>query len=356
MNIDTQKKRTTIEVVAGTIIKQRELDKCLKEQLVERGGVPSTLHIKFDWSKAQFADLATLIWFLVLLDQLKRQEYDISLRLPDPKQNYRFWSFLLRWHFFEVLKCVDHPANILPGSQLCWLEMNPKYTTSSVIDEDGNLQQALTLRLLEISSFKIKADRTSELYVDEDFDPYIELWKKIIILQALGNWCGWSVQDAQKFVSKTVIEFLQNAKHHSSCSWVLSGFNVDNKNLMLAVSDNGNGIPEVLRNILGQNTELKTKIQNMSDAQLIKYFTEPSMILDSELIRLSTRGVISTQGEQPGRGLYYCKKLILEKGGELRIRSGSGCVVFSPDGREKSSDGLFKSAGTTIRVIIPRKA
>lgn len=362
MNSVTSASRSVVQIKCGSTLKQRELDKRLTEAFSR---VPNSsamdLRVILDWSEVQFADLATLIWCLVFLDQLKSQGCDLALKLPDPNpvgsSGHRFWSFLIRWRFFDALQCVDHPANLLPDDQVDWLDMAPKYQISHRPDQDGNIQQAQTLRLLEICSFRLKLGPTvhSEEF-RRAFDPYVELWKKIVIIRALSNWCQWSEQDAHKFVAKTVVEFLENARDHSGGAWVLSGFNVDNKNLMLSVGDNGSGIPDTLRTALSQNKARKDQVEQMSDADLIRYFTAPKMILDSELIRVSTKGVIPTPEGRPGRGLYYCKQMILDNGGELRIRSGSACVEFLPNGKERPTDGLYKCMGTTIRVTIPRKA
>ena len=351
-----------IEVKAGHELKQRLLDESLLEAgLTLKDRPTSKIRVVFDWSDVIFVDLATIVWALVLFDQLKSQGYELLLRLPNPEKigsdPWRVWSFLWRWRFFEALKCIDHPANILPESQIGWLENgDSKYVVGHIKDQDGNILQASTNRLLEITSFLLKPNA---FITDQKalciFDPYVELWKKKIIIQALMNWCRWSEEEALKFVIKIVAAVLENAGEHSGGTWVLSAFSVDKKNLLLGFADNGNGIPDALRAFIERNVYLKERLGGMSDADLIKYFTQPELIIDSELIRFSTKGVLPTREGRLGRGLYYCKQMILENGGELRIRSGSACVEFTPDGKETPSDGLIRSCGTTLRVIIPRK-
>jgi len=351
-----------IEVKAGPELKQRLLDESLVQAgLTLKDRPTSKTRVVFDWSEVIFVDLATIVWSLVLFDQLKSQGYELLLRLPSPEKHgsdpWRVWSFLWRWRFFEALKCIDHPANIVPENQISWLENgDSKYGVGHIEDPDGNIQQASTNRLLEITSFILKPDAfTTEEEARRVFDPYVELWKKKIIVQALMNWCRWSEEEALKFVIKIVAAVLENAGEHSGGTWVLSAFSVDKKNLLLGFADNGNGIPDALRAFIDQNDGLKGRLGDMSDAALIKYFTEPDMIVDSELIRVSTKGVLPTREGRLGRGLYYCKQMILENDGELRIRSGSACVEFTPNGKETPSDELIRSCGTTLRVIIPRK-
>jgi signal transduction histidine kinase len=210
---------------------------------------------------------------------------------------------------------------------------------------------------LEITSFQLKSDPDEpQGQASGVLDSYMEVWKKKIIVLALMNWCRWSEEEAKKFVSKTILEFLTNARDHSGGSWVLSGFNVDERHLMIAVGDNGRGIPDSLRAAFQRSPELRDRLHKLrSDADLIRYFTAPDMILDSDLIRASTRDGLSSHHQRGGRGLYYCKEMVLAHDGELRIRSGEACVDFVSDQQEKTRDQLFKSTGTTVRVMLPRR-
>ena len=120
---------------------------------------------------------------------------------------------------------------------------------------------------------------------------------------------------------------------------------LDAKNLTLVICDNGIGIPKVLR------TAFK---QKGSDAELIKYFTEPDMILDSRLIKISVEKGVTSKPEREGWGLYYLKSLVLSQGGELRIRSGGACVDFT-ESQTVDYDHMINSPGTMMRILAPLK-
>lgn len=356
-------------------LKQRILD----DEILASGLEPNQVtegenRVLFNWRDVNYIDFSTLLWALVFFDQLKRLGYKISILLPRfPDKGVegdggddaeRIWSLLWRWNFFEALKCIDHLSNIIPEDELEWLDKGKKKYKKGYIEEpDGNLQQAYSHNLLEITSFKIKQ---KALMIAEDskeeINLYKEVWKKELIIRALMNWCGWSDIDARRFVSKIVFALLENAEEHSGGSWILSAFNVDEKNLILCFADNGEGIPDTLRSIFNyiKHDELKKRLENWSDAKLITYFTKADMIMDlvelvdSQLIRISTKGFLPTKGDQIGKGLYYCKDAILGYGGELRIRSGTACVEFDRN-KERPTDDLVESNGTVFRVIIPRK-
>jgi hypothetical protein len=372
-------KTTTYEIRIGRQLKQHILDTEILASGLELNQVAEGKNrVLFNLTDVVYIDFSTLIWALVFFDQLKRQGYEISILLPpNPDKDinegigndaYRIWSLLWRWHFFEALECIDHPSNLIPEDELQWLEDGEKKYQKGYIEQlDGNLQQAYTHNLLEITSFKIKQQAlTSVEDSKEEINLFKEVWKKELIIRALMNWCRWSDIEARRFVTKIVYALLENAEEHSGGSWVLSTFNVDSKNLLLSFADNGEGIPKTLRNIINRSDsdKLKNRLRDCSDADLLIYFTKADMIVDlveleeikdSQLIRMSTEGILPTKGDYIGKGLYYCKQAILDYGGELRIRSGTACVVFTDGKEERPTDGLINSNGTVFRVIIPRK-
>ena len=146
-------------------------------------------------------------------------------------------------------------------------------------------------------------------------------------------------------MQRVLYEGVLNSVIHGEGTFANVSMNLDAKNLTMAICDNGVGIPQVLR------TAFK---QRGSDSELIRYFTEPDMILDSRLIEMSTEGGLTSKAERKGMGLYYLKSLVLNEGGELRIRSGNACVDFT---RSKviDKDNMINSPGTMIRISAPTK-
>lgn len=364
-NVKTeQNKNISVNIKADYYLKQRSLDDLLKKVLTA-SKLPLDLasirdrRIIVDWSATYYYDLATILWCLIIFGHLKNQGCQLKLILPEMEpytdNAYRAWSFLKKWKFFETLfDCVEHPANLLPDDQIKWLGVPPKYHKAFDTDQDGNLQQVERAGLLSITNFALKGDEDLARAEDVEVSSYVNMFKSNIVLNALKNLCGWEKNDAEIFIDKVVVECLRNATGHSTGNLVLVAFNIDKKNMVFSVADNGIGIPDTLRSAFKTNTKFRDLVQK-KDSDLIIYFTQRQMILDSDLIRLATRKGVTTSPDRGGLGLYYCKEKILEKGGELRIRSGSACVEFSGKTGEKATDKLVKSACSGIRVLIPLK-
>ena len=354
----------SVNIKAGYYLKQRLLDDRIKEELLACK-LPADISrlkgrktkIVFDWSATYYYDLATILWCLIIFGQLKNQGCQLRLLLPNiepySENAYRVWSFLKKWKFFEALfDCVEHPANLLPDDQIRWLGLPPKYHTALDTDEDGNVQQVDRSGLLSITDFTLKQQDDMIGAETTEIGAYINLFKSNTIVNALKNLCGWEPKEAEIFIDKVVVECLRNASGHSTGNLILAAFNIDEKHMVFSVADNGIGIPDTLRSAFKSNERFRNLVQK-KDSDLIIYFTQRQMILDSALIRLATRKGVTTTPERAGLGLYYCKEKILEKGGELRIRSGSACVEFSKKSGEKATDKLVKSACSGIRVLIP---
>ena len=322
-------------------------------------------HVTIDWSSTFYYDLGVLLLSLIMLHQLKRQECDIAIKLPSPTQSngLRVWRFLKTWKFFEALNiCVDHPANVFSDADISLLKDVPAYQSAHEIDRDGNVQQFFTGRLLEITNFLLASEKEPQGGSSkvQDVSNYINRWKNKVIVLGLKNLCGWTSDVADSFVSQVIGEGLINSLAHAIGSILLVSMNVDKKNLILTVADNGKGIPDTLRTALASNPKLKGLIVK-SDSELISYYTTPDMILntapetilDSGLIKFSTQKGVSSDDSKAGLGLYYLKEFVISRYGELRIRSGSGLVDFTKD-NEKSEDGYFRVNGTMLRIIVPR--
>ncbi|MGA2149459.1 MAG: ATP-binding protein [Bryobacteraceae bacterium] len=300
-------------------------------------------------------DLGGLLWLLVVLHALKKQACEVSIRLPDPEdaQGERVWRFLKTWKFFEALNmCVDHPANLLSDTQSSWIARIDPYPTAKGFDENGNIQQLFTGRLLEITNFLLRSDAATSSA--DDIDGYVNRWKSKVIMLGVQNLCRWSEDEADAFVSRVISEGLYNSVVHAKGTFLLASMNVDAYNLILGVADNGIGIPGALRTTFSEGAK-SNDLAKMTDADLIKYYTQPEMILDSQLIRISTAKGVSSDKTRAGFGLYYLKDFVLSHGGSLRIRSGAACVMFKP-GEEEVEDTLVCSPGTTMRIVLPRKS
>lgn len=305
----------------------------------------------FDLSQSYWYDLGVLVWLVSLLHKLKRQGNDIQLLFPEPQdpKSSNVWSFLTRWRFFEALsECVDDPVNLLRPEQVPYTRMDSIYQLPMRPDPTGRETFFHSLRVLEITT--LRHDKP-QLGQETLLGNFLQRFSGKIILSALAQLGGWDLAFAGTFVRRTVGEGLYNSLSHSKGTFANVSMRLDAKNLTLAIADNGVGIPQVLREAF-KRSDTHQRLLDSSDSELIKYFTEPDMLLDSRLIRLSVLRGISSDPARKGLGLYYLKSLVLAQGGELRIRSGTACVDFTQS-KPTDYDDMLESPGTMLRVVTP---
>lgn len=349
-------KKNPINICSQYYLKQFEFEDQLNKGLNGAGfneitDVQSRLCI-FDLSQSFWHDLGTLLWLIALLHKLKKQGNDLQLIFPEPvdSKSRKIWDFLIRWRFFETLSlCVDDPINLLESHQLRHIKSKSQYGYSIGKDESGEDTILFSSRILEMSTILQGKEEDEENLLE----PYMNRLTDKIIITALSRRCGWEKDDTVKFVKGVCGEGLRNSILHAMGSYSIVAMRMDNKYLTLTISDNGNGIPETLREAFSTH-KIKEELIDESDVTLIKYFTEPDMIIDSQLIKLSVKKGITSKAEQrQGHGLYYLKSLVLDQGGQLRIRSGKACVDFKNEKESDDHDDMINSPGTMMRILIP---
>lgn len=305
--------------------------------------------IKFDLSSVGYFDIGTLLWFISFLNKLKSLGNDIQIKLPDfnTSSGKTTWSFLNRWKFFDAIEeCVDNPINLIVPEQIISINAPSKYQQPDKAVLEGQELLAHTTKLLEITpiktnifEYKNNEDRMT-LFIRNSYDKFVS---SSLVIE-----CGWDNNTVQVFIREILGEGVRNSLKYSKGTFTLIGMKTDNKILNLAICDNGNGIPDVLRNAFTHDDKLRKKIFSKTDDELIKYYT------DSELIKLSTNPNVSSDKNSEGMGLFHLKRIVLEMGGELRIRSGNACVDF-----RKNSPKVYKLLnypGTLLRIQVPLKA
>lgn len=311
------------------------------------------LSIIFDLSYTEWHDLGTLLWFISLLHKLKIQGNFIKLIFPEPN-NYtgkRVWDFLIRWRFFDALtSCIDDVANLLIPEQVHYINRETRYKpTKNALqekNESGEDEIFHSLGLLEITSLKsfgIDQEKNDEL------ESYLQKHLKGILCKAFQFHFGWSEDLAKDFMGLVIREGIENSFLHSKNNFTNISMKTDAKNVILAICDNGIGIPESLREAFNKakiNPELTV---GEKDFKLIEYFASEEMIKDSLTIALVVDESIG------GRtGLFHLKNFVLQNNGELRIRSGKACVDFANNVEKPPIDYLFESPGTMLRITIPK--
>ncbi len=355
MPIDEQAIGTPLKIRTEYYLKQLKLEKTIAKafQAEHIDGLDKACgrYIIFDLSRSYWHDLGTLLWLIAVLHKLRIQGNDIQLIFPEPtdSKGEKLWDFLLRWQFFHALSlCVDQPANLLSRKQLSHLDRVSQYRHAKGTDQFGDETVLHTLRILEISTFS--AEEKDPEQVEKQQRQFDKLEGQVIV-GALSQMCGWDNQVTRTFMQRVLREGIRNSLLHAKGSFVNLSMRLDAKNLTLAISDNGAGIPRVLRAAF-QESGARKKLLKYSDADLIKYFTEPEMILDSKLIRISTEKGVSSESERAGVGLYYLKSHVLKQKGELRIRAGKACVDFTSR-KTDANDALLESPGTLLRIQTP---
>lgn len=345
-----------ITISSDYIVKQLDFEKTLRAKLLKAGyselSDVKNEYLIFDLSESFWYDLGVLLWLILVLHALRRQGNEIQLVLPEQKdsRSIKLWDFLIRWRFFETLTlCVDDVVNLLKPHQIQLARRPSGYRVGTTKDFFGEETILHSLRVLEITTIKKDVDER----LNDPISSFLQRFNDKIIYSALSNLCGWEKTSTEIFVQRVIREGLHNSFLHSEGSFCNISMRVDNKNLTVAISDNGVGIPNVLRNAFKSTLEFKNII-DQSDAALLKFFTEPELVLDSHYIKFSLQKGTSSQRDRGGMGLYYLKNLVLNEGGELRIRSGNASIDFC-ESHETPIDDLLKSPGTMIRIQTPLK-
>lgn len=358
MSINVSVNKQPIIVSSQYEIKQHGFEnharECLRLVNLSRLDEVKGRFLIFDLSKSYWYDLGVLLWFISLLNRLKKQGNDIQLIFPEPddSKGINIWSFLIRWRFFETLSaCVDDPANLLLLSQVPYMSGESKYGFTKRTDPYGQESILHGFGILEITTVRREQPNLEE---ESAVGTFLRKYADRIILLALSRLCGWELELVKTFIRRAIREGTYNGLLHSRGTFVNVSIRIDHRYLTLAIADNGVGIPTVLRDAFDA-PDFREKLLNQSDSDLIKYFTEPKMLLDSRLIKLSVAGGVSSIGSRPGMGLYYLKSTVLKEGGELRIRSGRACVDFTSDNKVETWDDMLDSPGTMLRIRTPLK-
>lgn len=340
---------------AGYYLKQMEFEDSISQALKDYGlaDLESVRgFITFDLSNSYWYDLGTAVWLITLLHKLKKQGNDLQLCLPEPNTSVgrKLWGFLHRWRFFECLgQNVDLAVNLLKPSQVPYLAQAGEYSHPDA-GPGPDFERTIfhKSQLLEMNTLGLEVTGKPEDSTAE----FIRKCSDQVVMTALGLTCGWTFEEARQFAKQVMFEAIRNASLHAQGSFSIVAMRIDGKNLVLAVADNGIGIPANIRNF-------RPDLSNESDATLIRQYAESKWVLESHLDSSLIRKAMERGVGSPGRvgdGLHYLKANVLEHRGELRIRSGRACVDFGHDNPEgKSRDLLPVSPGTMMRMIIPRK-
>ena len=203
-------------------------------------------------------------------------------------------------------------------------------------------------RLFEITPMGLLADLDSRA---TGIGEFLLRYREDVLTSSLAYHCKWPSDEAKKFTEKVLKQAMDNASlHHGTGSFALLAMRMDRSILTLAITDDGQGIPNALRAYV-------RRLKNVKDSDVIRYFVGESFVADayrdSDVIKFATqKGVTSVAGRQ-GVGLHYLKEHVVQRKGELVIRSGTAKVVFKANVEPETLDHLAPSPGTLLRVQLP---
>jgi hypothetical protein len=364
-----------LTISARGYVKQIAVDRALMSAIKHAGleDLPAVREclVRFDFSQATWFDLSTLLWLVPVLSRLRRQANILELRLPrralendgtvadDPalRSAENLWSALQRWEFFEALsRCVDEPLNLLPPEQHSALLMPSKYSRAYRQDVTGDVVPTRGGTLMEMTI--IDADSGT---AQGEIDAAVANYNSTLVRNNLRFHCRWDERQIDDFTQIVVPHAIRNVGH-ADASFALVASRADEKYLHLCVTDNGSGIPHLLRHALHDQS-----LVGHVDSALIEYFAGQELhekailaaISDSELVVASTAENVTSDLAHRGMGLFDLKNLVLQREGELRIRSGKAMVTFDGSKRGGAAstppiDDLIESPGTSVRVLLPR--
>lgn len=356
----------------------------------------SVKSIILDLSSVSMWDVSALLWMSIAFEYYlkisKKKEYSINLRLQLPESKgmvgqqrvdfQKSADFLRRWGFAKVLcNMADTADDLLIDEQKGYFEQECEFYLPNEVEQDGILQELMSLQLAEIRNLcnvngvsielvnKVKLEFTAARFGD-----------------VLHNQCGFSKDVGSQFSNQILNEGIRNVKEHphASMGMVALGSLGRAKRLVLAVVDNGDPIPKTIyKQYLGtikkkDPEQAKTLPATLPDApqlsstlayKLIVHATEPGVTRksngdedESDQILLPFETDDTAQEHTPGYGLTYIRDDSTHPrtgfGGELIIASGGISVRFS---RSLESEELsineknygFPWPGNLIRVSIP---
>lgn len=329
---------------------------------VDRVNAMHDTSVLFDFSHCWFIDLDAVHWLLNLIRALRVAPNNrVALRLPEidwANQN-NVWSFLIRWRFFDALSQVAGPASdFLSEEQAPHIFDAPKYRESIRHDAYGRPLPLLTSRFLAIAGAFV--DRT--LPLEPQLAAFVSPVRDVLLLQALAQSCKISHDNAGTLISFIAEEGATNAILHADGDYTLTSMQIVDgdlsrllkckPHLQIIISDNGLGIPDVLRRAAAEG-RISAKILPEDHAQLIELFASQEISVDSAIIAAATKPGVSGNPQKLGLGLHHLITYAADLGAEVLIRSGYAAVRFLNAEVARQYSRFTESMGTVITVTIP---
>lgn len=318
-------------------------------------------NIVLDFSRSHFIDLDAVHWLLNIVRILRQSDNSVQLRLPEVEAaaDSNVWSFLIRWRFFDALsKVAGSASELLTDDQAPRIFDEPKYHEARRVDPYGRKLPLLTSRLLAIAGIYI--DRT--LPIEPQLDAFVWPLRDVLLLNALAQTCDIDHETAGSLISFISEEAARNAILHAEGDYTLSSMQIiddelavilgKEPQLLIVISDNGMGIPDVLRHAVASGAVRETDLPE-DHASLIKLFASKEVSIDSAFIAAATLQGTKGTPHSRGLGLHHLVQYAAELNADVVIRSGFAAVQFQGGEVVREYNGFSESLGTLITASIP---
>jgi hypothetical protein len=361
----TEVERVHDDLIFKDRVTRRDIDTAIKNYCLEVGvtklGAIRSASALFDFSRCWWIDLDAAHWLLNIVRVFRQSDNALRIRLPDVEtaDQSNVWSFLIRWRFFAALTKVAGPAtDFLSEDQAARIFDTPKYREGVRMDPYGRRLPLLTDRLLAVAGAFV--DRT--LPLQPQLDAFVHPFRDIMLLQALSQWCGISHDDAGSLISFMAEEGSTNSILHAEGDYTLSSMQIvdaeladmlnSEPHLEIVISDNGIGIPEVLRRAEQAGTISARELPE-DHGELIELFASKDLSVDSAIIAAATQPGVSSEPGRRGFGLHHFIRYAGELNANVLIRSGHAAVLFEGGSVTRQYNRFAESLGTLITVSIP---
>jgi len=289
----------------------------------------------FDMKNVTFFDINALISYSCFLKTLQNKDVKFKLALPNDK---KVRDFLKGWKFYETLiENKDFPIKEIEGllyekkDVKLFREKQKNYLFDD-INFDSPYSLLLSGHMLEIKNFidSFEKNKISRLKIDEFIQEMGRPYRNTFLDKMLDAKEG----NSGEFVRILLQESLLSMFDHPDATIALAAMAKEpvskyQDNFILCVADNGENIPNTLRNFYSENPlGKKTPKPESNDSVWIKYATE----MPEDF----------TIPNRPCAGLPYLKKMAVDGfNGGLSIGSGKYIVTFSESKNPHIETGIF---------------
>lgn len=309
-------------------------------------------------------DIGTLLMLIGVMNHLRSKGNTVRIVLP---AHQKALDYLKRWQFGKTLDDnVGRHEDMMTEQDLQRFHAPLEFYKPKVMSGPLGPELIASQRLFEIHSFTGFVDQHSQtshagrstnaekhISVDE-IQAYVTHVEDATLRRIVEKSLG--VTNVEVFSRAILKEALLNTEEHPNASISLVAVSREGNHLVVAVYDNGVGIPETIREAYLK--ELRRDGREVSDVELLTAAFHTKSI--SYATKAGTTSIppddprSASRGTTRGMGLYYIKTETLKLGGFLKVRSGRAYVSFTAD-KEPEGAEVRPWDGTLLKIYLPLK-